>query len=210
MGVIRRGILGGFRGKVANIVGTSWKGIAVMKSLPLSVANPRTPSQQTQRNTFSQVVAVASLLLVDIVKPLWDRFAQAQSGFNAFISTNIDQFDANGVQSPGDVVIANGSLGAKIDNIVASSAGNTLRVEWLTGDPGQGVAADDLAYVAGYNATQERWMPTAQDGTTAADGQMDVNSGDVNSADEIWCYLAFIRPDGSAVSRSDSSMQTAS
>jgi len=30
MGTIKRGILGGFSGKVANVVGTSWKGIALL------------------------------------------------------------------------------------------------------------------------------------------------------------------------------------
>ena len=45
MAKVRQGILGGFRGRVGNIVGTGWKGIAVMKSLPLTVANPRTAGQ---------------------------------------------------------------------------------------------------------------------------------------------------------------------
>ncbi len=40
MGIIKRGILGGFSNKVANVVGSSWKGINTMRALPLSVANP--------------------------------------------------------------------------------------------------------------------------------------------------------------------------
>ena len=48
MGILKQGILGGFSGKVANVVGTSWKGIAVIKAMPLSVANPKTAGQVAQ------------------------------------------------------------------------------------------------------------------------------------------------------------------
>lgn len=70
MATIKQGILGGFSGRVGTIVGTSWKGIAVMKSLPLSVANPKTAGQVGQRTKFSSVVALASVILSSIIKPL--------------------------------------------------------------------------------------------------------------------------------------------
>ena len=92
MAVIKRGILGGFSGSVGNIVGSSWKGIATMKAKPLSVANPQTAGQTAQRTKFAGIVALASQFLVSIVKPLWDRFAQGESGYNAFVKENIDTF----------------------------------------------------------------------------------------------------------------------
>jgi len=55
MGTIKQGILGGFSGKVGNVVGASWKGIDYIRSLPSSVSNPRTPGQVTQRTKFSMV-----------------------------------------------------------------------------------------------------------------------------------------------------------
>ena len=45
MGIIKKGILGGFSGKVGNVVGASWKGIDYIRSLPSTVRNPRTPRQ---------------------------------------------------------------------------------------------------------------------------------------------------------------------
>ena len=54
MGTIKKGILGSFSGKVGNIVGASWKGIAYIRSLPASVRNPRTVKQVTQRSKFIQ------------------------------------------------------------------------------------------------------------------------------------------------------------
>lgn len=38
MGTIKQGILGGFSGKVGNVVGASWKGIDYIRSLPSSVS----------------------------------------------------------------------------------------------------------------------------------------------------------------------------
>ena len=53
MGIIKRGILGGVSNKVGNVVGSSWKGIATLRSLPLSVANPNTLAQRNNRTSFS-------------------------------------------------------------------------------------------------------------------------------------------------------------
>ena len=47
MGKIRQGIIGGFSGKVGNVVGAAWKGISYMRILPVSVANPKTDAQLT-------------------------------------------------------------------------------------------------------------------------------------------------------------------
>jgi hypothetical protein len=41
MGTIKKGILGGFSGRVGTIAGASWKGIAYMCSLPQKTCNLR-------------------------------------------------------------------------------------------------------------------------------------------------------------------------
>lgn len=88
MGIIKQGILGGFSNKVGSVVGSSWKGIAVMRSMPISVANPRTAKQVAQRQEFSQVARFASSLLAEIVQPNWNRAAKRMSGYNSFIKVN--------------------------------------------------------------------------------------------------------------------------
>ncbi|MDD3723512.1 MAG: DUF6266 family protein, partial [Lutibacter sp.] len=52
MGTIKKGILGGFSGKVGSVVGSTWNGISYMRSLPASVKNPRTEKQMSQRSKF--------------------------------------------------------------------------------------------------------------------------------------------------------------
>ena len=55
MGTIKKGILGGFSGKVGNVVGASWRGIEYIRSLPSSVRNPRTEAQVTQRTRIALI-----------------------------------------------------------------------------------------------------------------------------------------------------------
>jgi len=110
MGLLKQGILGGFRGKVGNVVGTAWKGKAVIKAMPLSVANPRTAGQVEQRGKFSKLVGLAGLILASLIKPLWDRFSSGMSGYNSFISVNRDAFDALGNIDPSKILISRGRL----------------------------------------------------------------------------------------------------
>jgi hypothetical protein len=71
MAIIKQGILGGFLNKV----GTAWKGRAVMRAMPLSVANPRTAAQIGNRQTFKVITKVASQLLGSVIVPLCNKFA---------------------------------------------------------------------------------------------------------------------------------------
>lgn len=201
MGVIKRGILGGFQGKVANVVGSSWKGIDVMKSLPLSVANPNTAAQQTQRGKFASVVAFAKIILVSVIKPLWDRFAQGQSGYNAFVSTNIDLFDSDGLATPADLVISQGSLtGAPIALLTATNGDPTVTINWVNNGGSGSAVNGDLAYGVVYNETQNTVGYQELNNTRlleAVNIEMPANSVTGNV---IHAYLAFRRADGTLVS----------
>ena len=95
MAIIKRGILGGFSNKIGNVVGTSWKGISVMRSLPQSVHNPRTVSQTRQRRKFAIVSAIGSSILDIIIKPYWDPIAVRMSGYNKFVSETLKEQEEN-------------------------------------------------------------------------------------------------------------------
>ena len=62
MGKIKQGILGGFKGKVGTVIGSSWNGISYMKGRPQSVRNPRTDAQVQQRNFFKELQGLVSQL----------------------------------------------------------------------------------------------------------------------------------------------------
>jgi hypothetical protein len=110
MGKIKQGILGGFLGKVGGVVGGNFKGIATMRAMPLSVANPRTAAQVGNRARFSYVTAFAAGVGLSVVQTYWNRFAVKMSGYNMFCSVNKNAFGSAGEFNVGDVAIANGSL----------------------------------------------------------------------------------------------------
>lgn len=96
MAIIDAGILGGLSGKIGNVVGSSWKGISYIRIKAARRANPRTVNQVNQRNKFSAVVRLASELLYPLIRPYWNSEAVRMSGYNLFVSRNIDAYDDNG------------------------------------------------------------------------------------------------------------------
>jgi hypothetical protein len=200
MGVIKQGLLGGFSNKVGPVVGTSWKGIAVVKSKPISVANPRTTPQINQRTKFAAVVAFASTINSAIIKPLWDRFAQRKSGNNAFVQANIDFFNNSGVLSaPESLKISEGKIAATaITSANADISASEVLISWSTNLTNPFQAADDVAYAVAYNATTGKIavqtnLVVRDDGITNV--TMPVAAGNV-----IHCWLAFRRADNTLVS----------
>lgn len=203
MGKIRQGILGGFSGTVGNVVGSSWKSIDVIKSRPLSVANPKTAPQMAQRNAFSQSVAFAVIILANVVKPLWDRFAQRMSGFNAWIKSNIDNFDADGIVDYSAVTISDGKMSeTPIMSVSEDTGAGELTVGW-DNDSGNGYKlASDKAVAVFVNETKEKVKSVAPGSATRGDTSLVFNWGttlDLN--DVMHVYLAFVRDDGTVVSR---------
>lgn len=203
MGKIKRGILGGFSGKVANIIGGSWKGIAYIRSQPLSVANPRTAGQIAQRTAFAFAVVLAQAILATIIKPMWDRFAQQMSGYNAFIKANVGVLKdfENTVWS--DIKMSLGKMIATtIDSVVVASGSAEVTVAWDNTLIGQLQLADDKVFITVVNETQQTAKGFISN-KTRADSSAGILLPSVAVADDvIHFYLSFLRDDGSVVSDS--------
>lgn len=106
MGKIKRGILGGFQGKVANVIGQGWKGIDVMRSMPISVANPRTPAQTANRTKFSDLVEVSKAIGSAYLRKTFDKQAIRKTTFNAFVAANMKAQDTYPTWKRKDFVLA--------------------------------------------------------------------------------------------------------
>lgn len=200
MGKIKQGILGAVSGKVANIVGSSWKGISIIKSLPASVSNPNTAGQQAQRGAFGSAVEFAGLILADIIKPLWDRFASQMSGYNAFISANITCFDSTGLNNPNTLIISSGKMASTpIVGILAGVGAGVVDVTW-TDDSGSGFKlATDETYVVCYDVTTKE-VAVSSAVVTRADESASITFSASVTGHVVHAYLAFRRADGTIVS----------
>lgn len=203
MAKIPQGILGGLRGRVGNVVGAAWKGINYIRSMPLSVANPNTTLQQAQRGAFTECVAAARFLLADLIATYWDPFARAMSGYNHFISVNIDAFATAGFATPADFFSGRGILTGVIGLSVISGEGAATHTFTWTDNSGKGDAlATDKMILLIYNTTQKYWKfhaPGVSTRTTETEG---ITDADIVENDVIECYQFFYRPDLSKISDS--------
>lgn len=204
MGVIKRGILGGFSNKVGNIVGSTWKGRAVVKSLPLSVANPRTTPQTNQRNKFAGVSLFASAILSAFVKPFWDRFSGNISGYNAFCKENITHFDNSGFPAYGDFTMSKGKMAVVetctvvADVSLGTVAGNVTFPEDVTwGQNGETIA---LVILTSSNVNPLGVVNVTGDPTDVV--AYSLSSSGFNIGDDIYVYACVKRTDGTQVSTS--------
>lgn len=202
MGVIPQGILGGVKNKVGSIVGSSWKGIPVIKTKPLSVANPRTAGQITQRTAFALATSIGSILLGDLIKPFWDRFAQKMSGYNSWIKTNVE-FMLDGVIADYSLLkMAIGKLtSADSVALVANDSSNSITVTPTVPTLNQFSAASDLAKVVYYNEDQDYWVVSGSLGARSA-APYSVSDSKMVTGDTIHLWLIYYRSDLSYVSNS--------
>lgn len=202
MAVIKQGILGGGSGSVANVVMSSWKGIAIIKSKPLSVSNPNTAAQQAQRSEMTGVVAASRILLAALLQPYWNPFAQRMSGYNAFVKENIATFTAGVFTVFGDFFSQRGSLlGIVLSSDAASAAGNDIDLTW-TDNTGQSDAlGTDEMVITYYNATQNYWVVDAGNAIRSA-ALINIVDNLIAENDELYVYTGTSRPNISKVSDS--------
>jgi hypothetical protein len=205
MAVMNQGILGGLSGKIGNVVGSSWKGIPVLKTKPLSVANPRTAAQIAQRNSMSNAVYFAQQILSTGIKPLWDRFASKMSGYNEWIKANIAAFaDIENVQVD-DLVMSRGKMAGTEITLAQGSAGNEkVTIGWNPALTDAYQQSTDIAYGFVFNQRTKELIAFSSI-VKRSNAQLEITSKkgfDLN--DVPYAFLAFKRADGTVVSDSTS------
>lgn len=195
------GPLGSYRGKAGGTIGTSWKGIPVVKAMPLSVANPDTVGQQNQRGKFAQCVAVARLLLSDLITPYWNPFAKRMSGYNAFIKQNIDCFDKDGLVSPDEFFATRGILkGVEGLNATYSSNPRGICIEF-DDNSGEGDALEtDLIAMLYWNKEKNYWRYFTAN--SRGDGISLIEDNNLQTGNHIHVWVWFYRSDMSKISDS--------
>jgi len=203
MGVIKRGILGGFSGRVANIVGSSWKGIAYMRALPLSVANPNTAAQQAVRLGFTTAVECGKQLTAVLFPNFINPFVEKQSGFNAFVGQNSVNMDTWLLTDWSTIVMSTGSIPAPtITDADYEIASGELTLEW-TMAPGYVPGANPpKSFVT--NVKKKLKAAACQDTLTTIDDEacsIDIGGGLI-VGDKIDIWLSCVSDDGKSVSTS--------
>lgn len=92
MATIRNGVLGGFNGKVGDVIGQNYAGVSTMRAVPKYVSNPRTPAQQRHRRRMALAGSFLSAFNRGLSFSSWNKNA-IKNSFNNALRYNLKYFD---------------------------------------------------------------------------------------------------------------------
>lgn len=99
MARIRNGILGGFNGKVGEVIGQNYAGVSTMRAMPKYVTNPRTPAQEAHRTKMAYASAFFKTFSYVLDFSTWAK-SSVVNGFNATLHKNFDKFGLDENDNP--------------------------------------------------------------------------------------------------------------
>jgi hypothetical protein len=203
MGIILKGILGGFSGTVGTVVGGTWKGINYIKSLPVISNTDPTPRQLEQREKFRTVVSFLRPLL-PFIQLGYKSSAVRMSPYNAAMAYNY-KHALTGTYPSFSIdysfaVLSAGALPNVLNPVVAAAAGSTLNFSWQDNSgSGTAVAADEVLMVVYCPATGEAFFTNAA--AQRNDGTASVNAAQF-SGKVVHSWIACLSVDGKTVATS--------
>lgn len=155
MATFKRGIHGGFKGRVGNVVGSTWKGLDVMKIRPASVANPNTRRQRSQRGRFGLMARFLNAQR-RLVKIGFRPYAVHMTPVNAAMSYNMAAAltgeHPNYSINYNKVMLSKGDLPVMTQPVVSYVDPLTVSVSWLDNSSNGGAHATDKLHVSLYHA----------------------------------------------------------
>lgn len=200
MGSFKRGIHGGFSGKVGNVVGAHWRGIDYMRSLPrVSKGRPVSQEQLEHRLRFACAVHFAKPISY-VFSVGYGNAAKNVTGYNlavrqifndAIIGTYPDlEVD------PSAVRISAGNLVRPRNPAVEARPGQVLRVSWID-HTRNGIKADhsDRAIVVAFNPAKAEYQYDT-DSAIRLDEELLLELPDYFAGDEVHVYLGMVSKTG--------------
>jgi len=203
MGTIKKGILGGFSGKVGNVVGASWRGIEYIRSLPSSVRNPRTEAQVTQRTRFALIGKMMKSIVPIIRIGFAGSVGKGKSAFSEAMSYNVNNaviglYPDFEIDFPMVKVTTGKLYGA--GNAAATCAAGSLNYVWDS-DLLNNAAATDRVILMAFNPVKNE-SAFDMEAATRADGSGTLDLPPAWDGDQVDTYLALTSEDGSLVADS--------
>ena len=205
MGTIKQGILGGFRGRVGNVIGSTWKGQDVMKIRPASVFNPNTERQQLQRAKFG-LVGRFNKAHLNLIRIGFRAYTKNMTAVNAAMSYNM----ANAVTGTfpdlsidfNKAMISMGTLAAVNAVSAVSEASATVTLNWTPGIQASNGTDSDQVIASLYDKLSEEviYFPgcaSRQEGTAS----LSLPAYWSSRTAEVFVFLVSLEGNGSASTR---------
>ncbi len=142
MATFEKGILGGFSGKVGNVVGGTWKGKSYMRSVPGKRTKPSSVKQLVQQAKFSLIVLFFHTFS-GLLNLSFRSFAVKVTGFNSAVAYGLKNavtgnYPAFDIAYP-QVLIARGDLPNATNPKAAATGSGFINFDWVS-NAGVGLA----------------------------------------------------------------------
>ena len=202
MGKIKQGILGGFKGKVGTVIGSSWNGIAYMRGLAQSVKNPKTAGQTTQRGFFREVLDIAAQLSKEQLSFLFPTAPSKMTRHNALVKqlTEVAAIDGD-VKSVdlGNINSLGNAATADLPDVAITAAGENLTISWDGDSTERADNADEYPTVFVANVTKKKVYLVNSTAALGATGEESFNVGLAAYGEEGDTFSGYMMLTGSKV-----------
>jgi len=159
MGKIKQGILGGFKGKVGTVIGSSWNGIAYMKGLPQSQKDPKTAAQLAQRAFFKEVQDLVGQLTYEQLLFLFPNSAKGMSRRNALVqqlaAVSLVEDGVKHVDLASIVTLGNAPT-ADLPAVIVRPSRTNMVISWEEENEWRAAHADEYPTIFLANVTKKR------------------------------------------------------
>ncbi|OWP84838.1 hypothetical protein BWK59_03220 [Flavobacterium davisii] len=204
MGKIGRGILGGVSSKVANVVGSRWKGIDYIRAKPQSVANPRTLLQVNQRTKFALVLRFLQPNL-NFIKIGYKNYAVKKSQFNSAMSYILNNAII-GVSPDFEIdyslaLLSRGNLTGALNPVFDLTTSGQVQFSWDDNSTDGNALPTDKVMVVAYNPIKGESVYLSG-GATRADLSQTVIIPNSYAGDELQLFISFMNAEETQLSNS--------
>jgi hypothetical protein len=204
MGTFEQGYMGGFRGKLGTAVGSTWKGLNVLRSRPpRKRTGPASESQLEVQAKFTLMVKFL-LPLTDLLNRTFKKSAVNMSGANKAFAENkraiTGAYPDFTIDYP-KVVLSTGNFVNAGGPAVKSAEAGKLIFTWTdNSNADKKMLISDLAFVAAYSEDLNSWIYEPKAATRNA-GSFTLDVAEF-SGKPVQTYIGFMSADGRKVATS--------
>jgi len=204
MGKFLKGINGAFSGKVGSNIGSRWRSVDYMRSLPRPSNKPATVGQLAQRAKFGLAVAFLSPIK-DLLNIGYSDLQQAKAtGYNvalkSFLQNAITGDYPDLEIAYENVLFSRGKLSPLYGLTLAESNPGEATLTWIPKMNRFTAFADDEVIVLVYNKNKAFFDILEE--TTRADGSLNLELPTVFSGDDLAVWVILAHREGSVTSNS--------
>ena len=173
MGKIKQGILGGFKGKVGTVIGSSWNGIAYMRGLPQSTKDRKSAAQLAQRDFFREAQDLVGQLSYEQLVFLFPESVQGMSRRNLLVK----QLSAASAIEDGakhvnlaEITSLGNAPTAELSDVTITAENSNVTISWENDNGWRSQHADEYPTICVFNVTQKKIFLVHSTVTVGASG----------------------------------------